>query len=87
MDRQSEAFRLATEADWFGIDLNEAEIYEDGDERPILPPEVFEAGAWDEEREPPKTLAEARAALATRIADPNAPDDESDSGAYDDLED
>ncbi|HET9139230.1 hypothetical protein [Actinophytocola sp.] len=62
------------------------EIYHDGDPRPIRTPEEWEAAGWDAGREPPKTLAEARAALAARIADPNAPDDESLAGVYDDLD-
>lgn len=84
MDRQSEAFRLSTEADWFGVDLSTAEVYEDGDERPIKTPEEWHG--WDADRQPPKTIEEAKAALLDRIADPYAPDDESHAHAYDDLE-
>lgn len=87
MDRQSEAYRHATEADWAGVDLAECVVYADGDPQPIATPEEWEAAGWDAGREPPKTLAEAKDALAARIADPAAPDDESVAGAYDDLED
>lgn len=86
MDRQSEAYRLASEADWAGVNLAEADIYDDGDERPIRTPEEFESAEWDSGRESPKTIEEAREALVNRIADPNAPDDETDAHAYDDLE-
>lgn len=86
MDRQTEAFRNATEADWAGVDLAECVVYTDGDPQPIATREEWEAAGWDRDREPPKTLDEARAALAARIADPAAPDDESVAGAYDDLE-
>lgn len=86
MDRQSAAFRHATEADWAGVDLAVCDVYPDGDERPIRTPEEWEADGWDAGREGPKSLAEAKAALAARIADPAAPDDESVAGAYDDLD-
>jgi len=86
MDRQSDAYRNATEADWAGVNLDECDIYPDGDERPIRTPEEFEADNWDSARQAPKTLDEAKAALAARIADPDAPDDESVAHAYDHLE-
>lgn len=86
MDRQSEAFRHATEADWAGVDLDECDVYPDGDDRPIRAPEDYEADGWDYGRESPKTVAEAKAALAARIDDPSAPDDETVAGAYDHLE-
>jgi hypothetical protein len=87
IDRQSAAYRHATEEDWAGVNLDECEVYEDGDPRPIAGPEEWEQTGWDTGREPPKTVGEAKAALAARIADPTAPDDESMAGAYDDLED
>jgi hypothetical protein len=86
MDRQREVFRFATEADWAGVNLDECEVYADGDERPIRTPAEWESEGWDAGREGPKSLAEAREALAARIADPHAPDDESMAHAYDDLE-
>lgn len=86
MDRQSQVYRDATEADWAGVDLSTCDVYHDGDSRPIRTPEQFDAKGWDADREPPKTLEEARQALAARIVDPNAPDDESVAHAYDDLE-
>lgn len=86
MDRQSAAYRHATEADWAGVDPAEWVVYRDGDPRPISSPEHHEKANWDAGREPPKTPEEARAALAKRIADPRAPDDESMADAYDNLE-
>jgi uncharacterized protein (DUF2126 family) len=83
MDRQSEAYRHATEADWAGVNLDECEIYTDGDERPIRTPEEFEAENWDAGREEPKSREQAKEALLARIADPRAPDDESVAHAYD----
>lgn len=62
------------------------EVYEDGDERPIRPPEYFEDENWDAQRQRPKTLGEAKVALAARIADPKAPDGKESIGAYDHLE-
>jgi hypothetical protein len=53
---------------------------------PILLPDDWEALRWDAERTGPKTLEEARAALAERIVDPAAPDDGTHAGAYDDLD-
>lgn len=86
MDRQSAAYRHATEADWAGVNLAECEVYPDGDERPIRTPEDHEADNWDADREGPKSLAEAQAALAGRIANPSAPDGDEVVGVYDDLE-
>lgn len=86
MDRHSEAYRHATEADRAGVDVSECVVCPPDDTRPIRPPEVFEEARWDHGREGPKTAAQARQALAQRIADPAAPDDESVAGAYDDLE-
>jgi hypothetical protein len=53
----------------------------------ILLREDHEALHWDMGRATPKTVDEAKAALAARIADPTAPDDSTVAGAYDDLED
>ena len=83
MDRQSEVYRLSTEADWFGVDLAAAEVFEDGDERPIRTPEEWDAEGWDAGREAPKAREEAKEALLARIADPHAPDDETVAHAYD----
>lgn len=86
MDRQGVAFRFATEVEWAGVDLAECELYEDGDERPIKTVGEWEVEQWDSGRERPKSLAEAKDALAARIADPHAPDGAEVIGAYDDLE-
>ena len=60
--------------------------YQPGDSAPIKTPEEWNAEGWDAGRQDPKTLDEARAGLAARIADPRAPDTEAESGAYDGLE-
>jgi hypothetical protein len=86
MDRQSAAFRHATEADWAGVNLAECDVFEDGDDRPIRTPEDWEAADWDAGREEPKSLVEARVALAYRIANPAAPDGAEVAGAYDQME-
>lgn len=86
VDRQGDAFRHATEADWAGVNLAECEVFDDGDGQPIRTPEEWEAENWDAGREGPKTLAEAKEALADRIADPAAPDGDEVAGAYDDCE-
>jgi hypothetical protein len=83
IDRQSEAYRHATEADWAGVDLTECAVYRDDDPEPIRTPEDHEQAEWDANRKNPKTVEEARRALAARIADPAAPDDESVASAYD----
>jgi hypothetical protein len=63
-----------------------AVVYEPGDATPIKTPEEWNAEGWDADRQNPKTLDEAREALAGRIAAHDAPDTEADSGAYDALE-
>jgi hypothetical protein len=86
MDRQSAAYRQATEAAWAAVDPAEYVVHRDGDPEPIRTPEDHEQAEWDADREDPKTAEQAREALATRIADPAAPDDETVAGAYDHLE-
>lgn len=94
LDPQSWAFREATEADSWDGDL--AAITGSGEaayREPITDlghvtlPEDYEAAGWDEGREQPKDIREARAALHARIDDPSAPDTEAERGAYDNLED
>jgi hypothetical protein len=65
---------------------DDAVVYEPGDTTPIKTPEEWDAAGWGADRQSPKTLGEARAALAARIAAHDAPDTEADSGAYDELE-
>ncbi|UOZ07556.1 hypothetical protein [Amycolatopsis sp. WQ 127309] len=65
---------------------DDAVVYEPGDTTPIKTPEEWAAEGWDSGRQNPKTLDEARAALAARIAAHDSPDTEADSGAYDALE-
>lgn len=83
MDRQSEAYRLASEANWASVGSRRCAVYVDGDERPIRTPQEWDADGWDDDRTRPKTVAEAREALMARIADPYAPDDETVAHAYD----
>jgi hypothetical protein len=89
-DRQSRAFREAEPGDrWDGDILGlGARVHMPADSLDRLAlPEHYETGrGWDQHRQPPKTLSEARAQLAERIADPGAPDSEDDAGAYDDLD-
>ncbi|MGW4127942.1 hypothetical protein [Amycolatopsis japonica] len=87
-DLQRAAFADSGESDWSQETqlLAGAVIHHPGDVSPIRTPEEWHAEGWDTERQPPKTTAEARAALAGRIADPDAPDTEAVAGAYDDLE-
>lgn len=87
MDRQSAVFRTAEPSDWATSDvLAGAVVHEPGSTEPIATPEEWDARGWDAGREPPKSLLEAQALLAARIDDPDAPDDETVAGAYDDLE-
>jgi hypothetical protein len=89
-DPQSRAFREATEADHWDDDVNalieqEGAVYHDEatsvDEVPG--PDSYEADGWDVDRDGPKTIGEARVALADRIANPEAPDTDAEAGAYD----
>jgi hypothetical protein len=52
VDRQSEAYRNASEADWAGVDLSQCVVYEDGDPQPIATPGEWEAAGWDAGRDP-----------------------------------
>lgn len=92
MDPQSRAYREASKEDcWDGniVDLLvEGGAYHEAltDVNDLTPPEDYESGeGWDAGREGPKGPAEAREALAARIADPRAPDSEDEMGAYDDM--
>lgn len=90
-DPQRAAFADSEESDWArSAELMEgAVVHEPGDPEapPIKSPQEWDAEGWDAERQPPKTIEESRAALAARIADPDAPDTEAHAGAYDALED
>lgn len=97
-DRQSRAFRDARPEDRVLDDdllaFAEAVHHPPADGLPlgdliaeIKLPQAWEAENWDAGREGPKSVAEAREALAARIADPLAPDGDEVAGAYDDLED
>ncbi|MCR6481671.1 hypothetical protein M8542_02465 [Amycolatopsis sp. OK19-0408] len=59
-------------------------VHQPDDSTPIKTPEEWAAARWDKDRQNPKTLDEARAALAARIAAHDEP--EADTGAYDALE-
>jgi hypothetical protein len=87
VDRQSDAFRNAQPSDWATDTLlADAVVHEPGSLEPIAAPEDWEDREWDAGRGTPKSLIEAQALLAARIADPEAPDDETVAGAYDQLE-
>lgn len=58
-------------------------VHQPGDAAPIKTPEEWASEGWDKDRQDPKTLDEAREALAARIAAHDAPDTEADAGAYD----
>lgn len=92
LDAQSRAYREAGDADHAPDDINDL-ILDHGciphppirslDE--IAWPEDHEDDQWDAGREGSKSLDEARAALAARIADPTCPDGPESVGAYDDM--
>lgn len=87
MDRQSAAFRESGPEDWSSAaDQSGCVRYSPDDNTPVRSPEEWEAANWDTGCEAPKTIDEARAALAARIADSHAPDGDEVAGAYDDLE-
>lgn len=90
-DLQRLAYTDAQESDWGrAAELLEGAVFHlpgDPDAPPIRTPEEWDDEGWDSGRLPPKTVAEARAALARRIAAPDAPDTEAVAGAYDELED
>ncbi len=77
MDRQSLAYRDAGPADWWTLD--DLPVVQG----PIRSVEDWEADDWDIGRLGSKSLALAKGALALRVLDPTAPDD--DPHAYDDL--
>lgn len=85
-DAQRRAFTEAGESDWAAQAklLKYAVVHDPDSSEPIVPPEAWDAADWDSQRQPPKTLVEAQAALAGRVADLDAPD--ADSTAYDQLE-
>lgn len=89
-DAQRRAFTDAGAADWAAEAelLADAVVHEPGDPNaePVRTPEEWDSTGWDENRDGPKSLDEAREALAARIADPHAPDTEATAGAYDDME-
>lgn len=84
-DPQREAFTGADESDWARESdlLASAVVHEPGDLTGVREPDEWHVDGWDADRQPPKTLDEARAALAARIADPEAPDTDDQAHAYD----
>lgn len=84
-DPQRDVFTGAGPDDWVTqVPLvGGATVYEPGDTTGIRAPEDWDASGWDNERQPPKTLDEAREALDSRIANPHAPDGPTHAGAYD----
>lgn len=89
IDPQSAAFRQATDIDRWDGDLpalvaqHGATVHEpiEGVAQ-IRLPEDYESDGWDVGRETPKTVEQAREALAVRIADPSAPDTAREITAY-----
>jgi hypothetical protein len=85
-DPQHAAFADSDESDWAKSEelLAGAIVHEPDDpgDTPVRTPEEWDEEGWDAERQPPKTIEDARQALAGRIADPEAPDDASHAGAY-----
>lgn len=90
-DKQSKAFReLPLNEQIMDIELGaHAEIEHPPitDLEDLKLPEDYEDDNWDEGRETPKTVEEARGMLLERILNPNAPDGDEVIGAYDELED
>lgn len=85
-DRQSLAYRQATDADVWDGDLQAvgARVHEPiRDLTRIRLPDDYEQDHWDTDRTSPKSVEEAREALVARIADPHAPDSEAEASAYD----
>jgi hypothetical protein len=86
LDAQAHAFRAATDDDLVD-DEQIAAMLRSGElanttADPRVSVEAHEQAGWDAGRAEPKTIDEARAALAERVQDPTAPDD--DPTAYDD---
>lgn len=89
MDRQSEAYRENPEENH----ASEIEVasWAEREHEPLTSiddlkwPEDYEDDDWDQGREGPKSIPEARAELNRRIADESAPDDIQDVDAYDHL--
>ncbi len=87
-DAQRRAFTDARTEDWRAIPpLGTIHEPDDPAAAPIRTPEEWDAAGWDADRDGPKEVDEARAALAARIANPHAPDTAAVAGAYDGLED
>jgi hypothetical protein len=85
MDRQSEAFRNATDEDhWSGQVTDDDTVHQElRSLSDITLPDDYDDDEWDTDKDGPKSLEEARTALDERIENPEAPDDEIDRGAYD----
>lgn len=88
-DKQRAAFTESEESDWAKSArlLENAVVHEPDDREGIITPAEWHALEWDSERQPPKTIDEARAALNARVTDPDAPDSPEHVGVYDELED
>ena len=90
-DPQSRAFREAGAADRWDGSLRDLAANAEvsavhgpiADVSRIQLPHHYEFGTgWDADRDGPKTIEQAREALAVRIADPAAPDSEAEAGVY-----
>lgn len=87
-DTQAEAFRGAGPDDWV-TDDDLAAMHDSGElqtvtDAPVRTVYEHEVSGWDAERVGPKSLEQAKAALADRVDDPQAPDD--DASLYDGLD-
>lgn len=83
MDPQAEAYRDASIRDWVTDSVLAGCVVHDPGAPVEQSPEEWDAAGWDSGRRPPKGRVEAQALLASRIADPTAPDDDTTAGAYD----
>lgn len=80
---QADAYRTAGPGDWATDPVLAGCVVHDPGTPPDRTPQEWDATGWDAAQTGPKTLIEAQAALAARITDPAAPDDETALGAYD----
>jgi hypothetical protein len=85
VDRQAVAYRDAQPSDWATDAILAGAVVHEPGTGPERTPAEWDTAGWDTGRMEPKTVTEAQALLAARIADPEAPDDHTVAGAYDQL--
>lgn len=82
-DPQRRAFTGASMLDWGEIPfITRLHNPDDPAAPPVKSPEDWDADGWDLDRERPKAIEEAQAALVARVADPAAPDTITSADAY-----